>query len=122
MSKPKTVKKYDAVSEARRRYAPMPARKARLVLDLIRGKTVKQALAILQFTHKPIACPEVLNLVKSARANAEVGKAEDIDTLVITDAFADVAGMHKRLRPAPMGRGVRVRKRMCHITIRLNYV
>ncbi|MCX7718506.1 MAG: 50S ribosomal protein L22 [Candidatus Sumerlaeaceae bacterium] len=120
MSKPKFQKKYVAVSEARYRNAPMTARKARLVLDLIRGKRVREAMELLTLTHKPSAAPAVLQVLKSARANAERKKADDPDQLVITDAFADVAGMMKRFRAAPMGRGVRVRKRSCHITIRLN--
>lgn len=120
MSKPKFEKKYDAVSEARHKLAPMTARKARLVLDLIRGKTVRQALDLLAVTAKPSAAPAVIRVLESARANAERKKIDSPDDLIVTGAFADVAGMLKRLRPAPQGRGVRVRKRMCHITIRLN--
>ena len=120
MSKKPFVKKYKAVAEANRKSAGMTARKARLVLDLVRGKSVDQALQMLMFTHKPSACPEVINLIKSAAANAEVKGVSNPGSLIITDAFADTAGMLKRLRPAPMGRGVRVRKRSCHITIRLN--
>ena len=120
MSKPKTEKKYEAVSEAMHRHAPMTARKARLVLDLIRGKQVGEAMTLLTMTHKPSAAPAVLAVLKSARANAEKAKVAKVDELVITDAFADVAGMQKRIRSAPMGRAVRIRKRSCHITIRLN--
>ncbi len=120
MSKKPTQKKYVAVAEASHRDAMMTARKARLVLDLVRGKSVDQALQILTNTHKPSACPAVVAVIKSAAANAERKGVNDAGSLVITDAFADVAGMLKRLRPAPMGRGVRVRKRTCHITIRLN--
>jgi large subunit ribosomal protein L22 len=120
MGKPKHEKNYDAVSEAKLRFARMSARKARLVCDLVRGKRLGEALAMLQLTHKPSAQPDVLRLLKSARANAERQKVGDVDGLVITDIFVDNAPMIKRMRPAPMGRGVRVRKRMCHITVRLN--
>ncbi len=120
MSKPKTVRKYDAVSEAKLRFARMSARKARLVVELIRGKSVGEALSLLKLTHKPSACPDVLRVLKSARANAERMKVSDVDNLKVSEVFVDNAPMIKRMRPAPMGRGVRVRKRMCHITIRLN--
>ncbi|MCX7018173.1 MAG: 50S ribosomal protein L22 [bacterium] len=119
MSKPKFEKKYLTAGEARYSHAPMTARKVRLVLDIIRGKTVGKAMQLLTLTHKPSAAPAVLQVLKSARANVEKAKMPDPDALVVSTAFADVAGMMKRTRPAPMGRAVRIRKRMCHITIRL---
>lgn len=120
MSKPKRVKNYEAVAEAKLRNAGMPARKARLVCDLIRGKRVGEAIQLLTVTHKPSAGPAVLNVLKSARRNAELSGAADPDNLRVGTVFADGAMMLKRMRAAPMGRGVRVRKRTCHITIRLN--
>jgi large subunit ribosomal protein L22 len=120
MSKPKHEKNYDALAEARLRHARLSARKARLVLDLIRGKSVKEAMDLLMVTHKPSAVPEVLQVLKSARANAARKKVSNPDGLVVSETFADAATMMKRWRPAPMGRGVRIRKRTCHITIRLN--
>lgn len=120
MSKAKREKNYDAVSEAKMRHARMSARKARLVCDLIRGKRVGEAINLLTVTHKPSAAPEVLQVLKSARANAKTAKVEDVDDLVVRDVFVDAASMMKRMRAAPMGRGVRVRHRTCHITIRLN--
>jgi large subunit ribosomal protein L22 len=120
MSKPKWEKNYEAVSEAKLRHARMSARKARLVCELIRGKSVGDALKILMFANKPSAAPEVLQVLKSARANAENKKVRNIDDLVVSDVFVDGATMMKRMRPAPMGRGVRIRRRTCHITIRLN--
>lgn len=122
MGKPKREKNYECVSEAKYRYAPMPARKARLVCDLIRGKSVKEALDLLSLIHKPSAAPAVIKVLKSARANAQTNKkVEDPDNLIISEVFVDGAFMLKRFRAAPMGRAVRVRKRFCHITIRLNY-
>jgi len=120
MSKKPTQKKYEAVAEAKKRNAIMTARKARLVLDLIRGKSVDKALEFLAFTNKPSSCTDIINGKKSVVSMAEKKGVNDAGELIITDAFADGAGMLKRLRPAPMGRGVRVRKRSCHITIRLN--
>lgn len=121
MSKPKREKNYEAAGEARLRNARMPARKARLVCDLIRGKRVDDALGLLQLTYKPSACPDVLNLLKSARTNAE-SNGFRTENLVVGTVFVDGATMMKRMRAAPMGRGVRVRKRTCHITIRLNEI
>lgn len=120
MSKPKFEKPYVCVSEAIYRNAPMSARKARLVADLVRGKNVHDAINLLAFTYKPSAQPAVLNTLKSAIANAKVKKA-NVEELVVSEIFVDVAGMFKRPRPAPMGRVVRIRKRSCHITVRLNY-
>lgn len=122
MSKAKRTKNYDAVGEARLRNARMTARKARLVCDLIRGKRVGDALSLLQLTHKPSAAPDVLNLLKSARTNAHSNGVADPDDLVVGTVFVDGGAMMKRMRAAPMGRGVRVRKRTCHITIRLNEI
>jgi len=122
MSKDKRQKNYYAVSEAKLRNARMPARKARLVCDLIRGKRVGDALSLLQLTHKPSACPDVLNLLKSARSNAETKGVGSPDDLVVGTVFVDGGAMMKRMRAAPMGRGVRVRKRSCHITIRLTEI
>ena len=120
MPKTKKAKNYEAIGEAHLHNAPMPARKARLVCDLIRGKTVGEALRLLQVTHKPSACPSVLRLLKSARSNAErVGNVNDPDGLLVGTVFVDGGAMQKRMRAAPMGRGVQVRKRSCHITIRL---
>lgn len=120
MSKQKREKNYEAAGEAKLRFARMPARKARLVCELIRGKRVRDAMNILTLTHKPSAAPAVLQVLKSAKANAEQADYRESDDLIIRDVFVDGAPMIKRVRPAPMGRAVRVRKRMCHITIRLN--
>jgi large subunit ribosomal protein L22 len=121
MGKLKRDKNYECVSEATYRFAGMPARKARLVCDLIRGKQVTEAINLLKVTYKPSAGPAVLKVLKGAQANAKVKKVQDVDALVVAEVFADGAVMMKRMRAAPMGRGVRVRKRTCHITIRLNY-
>jgi large subunit ribosomal protein L22 len=121
MSKPKREKSYEGVSEAKLRHARMSARKARLVANMIRGKRVGEALQMLQLTHRPSAVPDVIQVLKSARANAEQAKVGDVDKLFVSEIFVDAASMMKRMRAAPQGRGVRIRKRSCHITIRLNY-
>ena len=97
--------------------------KARLVIDLIRGRDVSQALAILQFTNKRAAKP-ITKVLRSAIANATY-KAEqeniaiDPDDLWVKACFVDM-GVHKnrrRLRPAPQGRAYQEQRHYCHITI-----
>lgn len=98
-------------------------RKARLVIDLIRGRNVSQALAILKFTDKRAAEP-IAKTLQSAIANAtyqaeQQNIAIDPDDLFIKTAFVDM-GPHKnrrRMRPAPQGRAYRETRHYCHITI-----
>lgn len=105
---------------ARLKNCPMSARKMRLVVDTIRGKSVDDALNILKFT-KQEAGIWVEKLVLSAIANWEnkndmLLNAEDYD-LFIKTAMVDDATMLKRFRPAPHGRAHRIRKRMNHVTL-----
>ena len=98
----------------------MSARKMRLVVDLIRGKNIEEALTILRFTKKE-AASWLEKAVLSAIANWEyklggMEYADDYD-LVIKTAYANEAGMLKRFRPAPHGRAHRIRKRSSHVTI-----
>jgi len=101
-------------------------RKARLVIDLIRGRNVSQALAILKFTDKRAADP-IAKTLRSAIANATY-KAEqqniaiDPDDLFVKTCFVDM-GPHKnrrRMRPAPQGRAYREQRHYCHITIEVS--
>lgn len=105
---------------AKLRNVPMSARKMRLVVDIIRGKNVDEALNILRYTKKE-AATWVEKLVLSAIANWEykLGGAESADDydLFIKIAYVDEAGMLKRFRPAPHGRAHRIRKRSNHVTI-----
>jgi len=108
------------VGHARLRYLGTSAQKARLVVDLIRGRRVEEAMGTLRFTPKAVA-REVLKVLDSAVANARVRKPEvDVDRLVVTTAFVDGGPSLKRIRPAPMGRAFRVQKRMCHVTLGLS--
>lgn len=91
-------------------------RKVRLVIDLIRGKQVGEAVAILNLTPKA-ASPIVEKVLKSAIANAEHNYEMDINNLVITEAFADEGPTLKRFRPRAMGRASQINKRTSHITI-----
>ena len=99
---------------------PMSARKARLVIDNIRGKNIDQALDILRFTKKE-AATWIEKVVLSAIANWEykLDQTEDADEydLVIKEAYVDEGSILKRFRPAPHGRAHRIRKRTCHINV-----
>jgi large subunit ribosomal protein L22 len=96
------------------------AQKAGLVCDLIRGKTVNQALATLQFTRKIIA-RELAKVLRSAVANLQQkdGFSGDIDRLYVAEVFANQGMSMKRVRPAPMGRAYRVVKRTAHLTVQV---
>jgi large subunit ribosomal protein L22 len=97
------------------RRARMSASKVRLVVDLIRGKHVEEALAILSNTPKKSA-RMVEKVVKSAIANAEQ-KGLDPDELVVKAAYVDEGPTMKRFRPRAMGRANMIRRRTCHITV-----
>ena len=91
-------------------------RKARLVIDLIRGKQVGEAIAILRNTPKT-ASPVVEKLLKSAIANAEHNYEMEPNNLVVEQAFVDEGATMKRFRPRAMGRAGKINKRTSHITI-----
>ena len=105
-------------SFAKLRNVPTSPRKMRLVADMVRGQEVFKALGILQFSNTE-AAQRVEKLLRSAIANWEQKnerKAEQGE-LFITTIFVDCAPMLKRLRPAPQGRGYRIRKRSNHVTL-----
>src|SRR5262245_24318799 len=107
------------ISKATSRFIKMSPQKARLVVDLIRGKHVNEALMTLKFTNKS-ATREIEKVVKSAVANAsQKDDAVDVDKLFVETAFINEGPRLKRIRPAPMGRAYRYQRRTCHITIEL---
>ncbi len=98
------------------RYARISSRKVKIVADLIRGKKVDEALAIVKFT--PKASSEILEkLLKSAIANAENNHGMNRGNLIVSEIYANQGPTLKRIRPAAKGSAVRIRKRTCHITI-----
>ena len=100
------------------RYARISSRKVKIVADLIRGKQVDEALAIIKFT--PKASSEVLEkLLKSAIANAENNHGMNRGNLVVSEIYANQGPTLKRIRPAAKGSAVRIRKRTSHVTIKL---
>ena len=108
------------VKEARAtlKFARISARKVKIVADLVRGKDVDEALAIMKFT--PKASSEVLEkLLKSAIANAENNHEMKHENLYVAEIFANQGPTLKRIRPAAKGSAVRIRKRTSHITIEL---
>jgi large subunit ribosomal protein L22 len=101
---------------AQARWVRMSARKARLVLDLIRDRTVPEARTVLAFTPRA-AAREIDRVLASAVANAESAHGLDGDELVVLEAYADEGPTLKRWRARARGRVNRIRKRTCHITI-----
>ncbi len=109
------------VSKAIARFARLSPRKARVVVDLVRGRHAGEALQMLEFTHKAGA-PVLKKLIESAVANARTtAPGVDLDSLFVETAFVDKApNKHmRRWRPRAMGRATRVQKGMSHITIHL---
>jgi len=92
------------------------ARKARLVLDHIRGRSVPEARTILAFTPRAVAT-DIEKVLRSAVANAESSHGLDGDELVVESAFADEGPTLKRWKPRARGRVNRIRKRTCHVTL-----
>ncbi|MEJ7894098.1 MAG: 50S ribosomal protein L22 [Solirubrobacteraceae bacterium] len=106
------------IVRAHARYVRSSPRKARLVCDHIRGKTVEEARAILAFSPRHIA-EAWQKLLESAVANAENNHDLDGADLRIAAVFADAGPTIKRFRPRAMGRATRIRKRTSHLTIHL---
>ena len=107
-----------AENEARAtlKYSRISARKVKIVADLIRGKDVDEALAIVKFT--PKASSEILEkLLKSAIANAENNHDMKHENLYVAEIYANQGPTLKRIRPAAKGSAVRIRKRTSHVTI-----
>ena len=101
---------------AQAKWTRMSARKARLVLDHIRGRTVPEARTILTFTPRA-AAREIEQVLRSAVANAEANHGLDGDSLLVEAAYADEGPTLKRWRARARGRVNRVRKRTCHVTL-----
>ena len=105
-------------AKATLKFARISSRKVKIVADLIRGKKVDEALAIVKFT--PKASSEIIEkLLKSAIANAENNHDMKHDKLYISEIYANQGPTLKRIRPAAKGSAVRIRKRTSHITIKL---
>ena len=109
----------DTRPSAKLSYARVSVQKACFVLDAIRGKDVRTALAILDYSPR-YASELIAKLVRSAVANAENNNGMDVDKLYIEECYANKGPTLKRIRPRAQGRAYRIEKRMSHITIVLN--
>lgn len=98
------------------RYIRMSPYKVRRVLDQIRGRSYRDALIILEFMPYR-ACEPVLNVLRSAVANAEHNAGLDPTKLIVSKAYADGGATLKRFRPRAQGRAYQIRKPTCHITV-----
>jgi large subunit ribosomal protein L22 len=101
------------------RYIRISSRKVKIVIDLIRGKSVNEALAILEYTPKAASEP-VTKLLNSAIANAENNLDISRDTLYVAEVYADQGPTLKRFRPRAKGSASRIVKRTSHITVILD--
>jgi large subunit ribosomal protein L22 len=100
------------------KFVRIAPRKARLVADEVRGKSVLEAVSILQFTNKR-AAGIVGDVIKSAAANAEHNDDADVDALIVRDVRVDEGPTIKRFRARAMGRATMIRKRTSHISVAL---
>lgn len=98
------------------KYVRISPRKVKVVLDLIRGKNVNEAFAILKFTPKS-ASEVITKVLKSAVANAENNHDMNVETLYVAETFADQGPTLKRFQPHAQGRAFRINKRTSHITV-----
>jgi len=114
------MKDESTVSQAAARHVRMSPQKGRLVADLIRDRTVGEALTILRFSEKKKISGIIEKVLRSAIANAQQKvSAIDVDKLFISGITIDGGPMMKRIRPAPMGRAYRILKRTSHVRILL---
>jgi len=98
--------------------AQISAQKVRLVADQVRGKSVEEALDLLNYSTKK-AAHLLRKILDSAIANAENNEGADVDELSISSIFVDEGTTMKRLRPRAKGRADRILKRSCHITLKV---
>jgi large subunit ribosomal protein L22 len=106
-------------AKATHKYIGSSPRKMRLVIDLIRGKSVDQAIEILHFSpkHASVDAEKVLRSAVSNLMNKDENANHDISELYVKEAYVNQGPTLKRIMPAPMGRAYRIRKRSNHLTI-----
>ena len=106
-------------TQAKLRNVRLSPRKARLVVDMVRGKGIQEAMNILQFSPQKTA-PILSKLLKSAVANAEQKGVSDVDQLFVKTAMVDQGPVLRRFMPRAQGRASRIRKPTSHITVVLD--
>ena len=117
----KRIQNKDARPYAKVKYVRMSPSKARIMLDVIRGKRAVEAMAILENSTQ-IAREPLVKLLKSAIANAENNKGMNKDDLVVAECYVCPGPTLKRMMPRAKGRADRILKRTCHITIVLDEI
>jgi large subunit ribosomal protein L22 len=109
-----------SLAAAEARYLHVSPQKARLVVDMIRGRQAGDAVNILNSVNKGVA-GDVEKVLKSAIANAENRSADvDVDRLFVSEAYVNEGPRQKRIRPAPMGRAYRYQRRTSHIVVKVS--
>ncbi len=103
-------------AKAHLKYLRISPRKVSIVLDLIRNKPAKYAMAVLKNTHKAASEP-VAKLLKSAMANAENNFGMNVDSLYVKECYVGAGPILKRIMPRAQGRAFRINKRTSHVTI-----
>ncbi len=103
-------------SKAVAKYVRVAPRKVRVVMDLIRGKNIGEALAILKFTPK-VGADVIEKVLKSAVANAEHNFDMNVDNLYVVSAFVDQGPTLKRIHPRSRGQAFKILKRTSHVTV-----
>ncbi len=111
----------DTRPHATAKYIRISPYKVRVVLDTVRGKSLAEALALLEATPKA-ACDPIRKVIESAAANAEHNMGLSRDDLYVADIFADGGPILKRMNPVSKGRAYRINKRTSHITVILDTV
>lgn len=119
VKKERNVETKDRRPQAHAKYVGIPASKAKIVLDQIKGKDVATAAALLNYS--PRYAAEIIGKVlKSAVANAENNLGMDVSKLYVEEVIAGQGPTMKRIRPRAQGRAYRILKRSCHISVILN--
>jgi large subunit ribosomal protein L22 len=108
------------VVAAKLKFARLSAQKCRLICDQIRGLPINRALDILKFSRKKKSAEMVKKVLESAIANAEHNHGADIDELNVAKIYADQGPSYKRMQARAKGRGTRILKPTCHITVILS--
>jgi large subunit ribosomal protein L22 len=116
---PETAGTAATAAKAEARYIRISAQKARLVVDMIRGRKANDAVIVLRSVNKRIA-PTVEKVLSSAIANLQnLNEDVDVDNLYVSEAYVNEGPRQKRIRPAPMGRAYRYVRRSAHIVVKV---
>jgi len=119
MSKPSLKSEHHSVNRVSAMSVRLAPRKARIIVDMIRGLEVIDALSILRYTNKRGAII-IEKLIESALSNIEKKGDQDVDSLKVSRAWVNEGPTLRRYMPRAQGRATRIRKRTCHIHIELN--